>query len=56
MYLCDYVQESVHGKEPVTSTYGHNCAIYISNYPPKYIYDQKILTEKYFKICTFIYI
>ncbi len=26
MYLGDYVQESVHGKDPVTSTYGDNCA------------------------------
>ena len=26
MYLDDYVQESVHGKVHVTSTYGHNYA------------------------------
>ena len=26
MYLGDYVQESVHGKVHVTSTYGHNYA------------------------------
>jgi hypothetical protein len=26
MYLNDYVQESVHEKDPVTSRYGHNCA------------------------------
>jgi hypothetical protein len=26
MYLGDYVQESVHGNDPVTSTYDHNCA------------------------------
>jgi hypothetical protein len=24
MYLGHYVQESVHGKDPITSTYGHN--------------------------------
>jgi hypothetical protein len=26
MYLGDYVQESVHGRDPVTPTCGHNCA------------------------------
>jgi hypothetical protein len=26
MYLGDYVQESVHGKDPVTSTFGDICA------------------------------
>jgi hypothetical protein len=26
MFLGDYVQESVHGKDPVTSTCGHDCA------------------------------
>ncbi len=25
MCIGDYVQQSVHGKDPVTSTYGHNC-------------------------------
>jgi hypothetical protein len=25
MYLCHYMQESVHGKDPATSTYGHTC-------------------------------
>jgi hypothetical protein len=26
IFTIDYVEESVHGKDPVTSTYGHNCA------------------------------
>ena len=26
MHVGHYVQESVHGKDPVTSTYGHNYA------------------------------
>ncbi len=25
MYLCHYMQESVHGKDLATSTYGHTC-------------------------------
>jgi hypothetical protein len=25
MYLCHYMQESVHWKDPATSTYGHTC-------------------------------
>ncbi len=31
MHLGDYVQENVHGKDPVTSTFGHNCAKIVLN-------------------------
>ena len=46
MYLGDYVQESVHGKDPLTSTYGHNCAKYAVTCMVElailHIYDQKV--------------